>query len=589
MSGSPSDETVGRDGVPAKKKRRVPIACDLCRARKTKCDARKPVCSTCEISETTCEYTNTGINSGSKIVIDKRYFTSLESRLQKMEQQQQTVVMTPSSSSQHIPNEQQSVDGSTVMFSISNERGKHGSKIPLPLENGNWLPNITLPLSSHGPEFSVRPLPKETKPQGTIVADPDVFIGGDSGVYFTQLIINALNQPNEPFETIHTQPLSTPREEQQQPSLDLTMDLYELPDNTNELLDIFFDFHFVLSPPFHQPTIRRRFAAAIACSVHLRYVEHTLTLALINMCLAISICHRRPSMESARSKGRRVYERAMALVQPTLLRGGCIEKVQLLLLGARYLQSSSYPDESWNLLGLAIRIAYGLELHKNPRENLNFIMREEHKRTWYACFQFDKLFSMAYGRPSATASALFSVEFPEDLEDECIQADRLLFPQPKRPSFMSFSIQVSKLYKVMERALSQTHDESTSDLDTIVSLDAEYESWVDNLPPQLRVYDGQKPEKEEAVILNLRANMVRILIHRQSMTPPLSMLIGISGESSGLDITPRSKFKSHIAQYSRSICVKAAMDTISLVQMRHDITADSVGPSWFNLYYCMSR
>lgn len=149
---------------------------------------------------------------------------------------------------------------------------------------------------------------------------------------------------------------------------------------------------------------------------------------------------------------------------------------------------------------------------------------------------------------------------------------------------MSFSIQVAKLYRVLESAAclyergKVTWDTIAS---TIFSLDEEFEAWNRELPEHLKMHDDGSKDSEQALILALRANMVRILIHRQSLALMLSFLSESGGEKRGSE-----GLKNNMFQYSRSICVQTAMDTIHLVGLRHEKTTDAVGPSWFNLYYC---
>lgn len=418
----------------------------------------------------------------------------------------------------------------------------------------------------------------------TLVAtDPGVFLGGDSGIYFTQLIMNAMNGSvsnrlrSEPFPQPWT---STPAMDTAAP------DVFMLPPDSKELVDIFFNFHFELSPIFHKPTIEIAFKRVIDGDNRYRE-ENCDILSIMNMIFAISCSHRRSNTERS-GRSRSFYDAAMSLIQPTLLKNWKIQKIQTLLLGARYLQSSNSPDECWNVLGLAIRMAYGLELHHPPKDDLDFIAKETQKRVWYACFVQDKLLSMIYGKPAATSTSTFTTPLPEDLDDDCIQLDRLLYPSPRTPSVLSFFIQVAKLYQVMESTLAaHAREHVTGDAlaCTILSLDEEFEEWRRELPDHLRIYGSRiKQDNEQALILALRANMVRILIHRQALALTLSLLSGASNKHQGTD----KGLKNNTLQSSRSICVQTAIDTITLVGLRHEKTAAAAGPSWFNLYYRMS-
>jgi hypothetical protein len=397
-------------------------------------------------------------------------------------------------------------------------------------------------------------------------------MGGNSGISFTQLILNAMNRADS--DKLQAQPLSSPRDVQ---NLSATLDIFALPPDAPELIELFFNFHYELSPIFHAPSTLSKFQDVMQRDASCRG-EYRYALAIMNMIFAIAASHQRRGMDASLATTRKYYDTAMTLVGPTLLYDWSIEKVQTLLLGARYLQSSNSPDECWNVLGLAIRIAYGLELHQAPGDHFDCITKEVRKRVWYACFGFDQLLSMIYGRPCATSSATFNTPLPEDLDDECIQSSRLLFPNPRTPSVMSFSIQVSKLYRLLESASLVAEPQ----LETLVQLDEAFEAWYSSLPDSLKITRNAPVHDDKILILALRANMVRILIHRQSLAVTLSTLL-----NSGYNAKESEGLKNSMLRNSRHICVRTAEETIHLVGLRYEHTKNAVGPTWFNLYYRM--
>lgn len=490
----------------------------------------------------------------------KRYLQSLERRIQSIEE------MTPQDHAQqrHSP---------TTPSHASSNAGSTPANSSIPEVTQLSISTIQ---SDAPPEIH-----QSTNPARSdfVATDPDIFVGGSSGVSFTQLILNAMNGGNS--SKVQTEPFSIPRH------ADAGMgneDLFSLPADSADLIQCFFKWHFALTPIFHEPSARETFNAVLQSDISVRH-QHRYTLALMNMIFAFTISHRQTSVSAARRYARRHYEIAIALIQSRLLLDWDIEKVQILLLGSRYLQTSNSPDECWNVLGLAIRIAYGLELHRNPGDEFDYITKEVRKRVWCNLFIFDKLLSMIYGRPSATL-ATDSTLLPEDLDDSCIEKHRLLYPSPRRPSSMSFCIQVAKLYRLLETAsrLGDSGNVKRGNLAfTMASLDEEYEEWYQNVPSHLKVQSSIDDPNEQALILALRANMVRILIHRQSLAFPLHTLSGNSNQEQ--KSAASGGMKGNMFQFSRNICVSSAMEIIKLVGMRYQKRADAVGPSWFNLYY----
>lgn len=428
----------------------------------------------------------------------------------------------------------------------------------------------------------------QQQPQTIIPESPEIFMGGKASESFTQLILNAMNHGSARMAS-HS--FSSPREAIG--DIHDRMDLLVPPPDARRLITIYFDFHHILTPIFHVPTVLAQFEQVYSCDPAQLH-EYAYSIALINMMCAIAAAHNRPGQgtsEKAEPIARRYYEVAMLLVQPTLFVDWSIEKVQILLLGTRYLQAASYPEECWNVLGLALRVAYGLELHRPPDPTqFDCVAQEVRKRVWAACYGLDQLLSMIYGRPASISAATFSMPLPEDLDDDCIQPARLLYPSVRSPSTMSFFIAVSKLYRILESAASLSKQPTLED---IVQLDEEFETWRANLPPNLKIQAGTRVEDDKVLILALRANTVRILIHRQSLAVVLSALS--EATHSKMVSWERTEDLGHelrksMLRRSRQICVSTAENTIELVAQRHEPTS-AMGPSWFNLYYrtCISH
>jgi salicylate hydroxylase len=441
------------------------------------------------------------------------------------------------------------------------------------------LPSMTQSIPSIGWPTG-RSHPSQQQHQNILPTAPDIFLNGKAGESFTQLILNALNHPSVKLDA---RPFSSPRDCFVE--LKSSNDLFSLPPNARELLQVYFDFHHELTPIFHVPSIMAQFEEIFSNHNTSRTTDHIYTLAVLNMICALAVAHSRQGHEGSDATSRKYYNTAMQLMQPNLMSEWRIEKVQALLLGARYLQSSSYSDECWTVLGLAIRIAYDLELHRPPDpERFDCIDQEVRKRVWYACFGLDKLLSMIYGRPAATSTATFSTPLPEDLDDDCIRPTRLLFPSVRTTSSMSFFLQVSKLYRLLEATTVLGDQPSLADL---VRLDEEFETWHADVPDRLRIQEGLLQDDESALILALRANMVCILIHRQSLVSGLSALSSVS--STSIPVTKGlegGRLRTSMLQRSRQICVSMAEETVRLVAERHEQTKNAMGPSWFNLYYC---
>jgi hypothetical protein len=91
-----------------------------------------------------------------------------------------------------------------------------------------------------------------------------------------------------------------------------------------------------------------------------------------------------------RSTSNSFSSRSLALLQVDLMESGCIALVQTILLIVQYLQSTTYPNRCWNLIGMACRVSQGLGLHVEDRQTRRVGLElEMRRRVWYGCLILD--------------------------------------------------------------------------------------------------------------------------------------------------------------------------------------------------------
>lgn len=69
---------------PASKRRRVAVACDACRTRKSRCDGSRPQCSLCRDLGFECIYSPP--SASVNVIVQKDYLQGLEGRIKKLEE-----------------------------------------------------------------------------------------------------------------------------------------------------------------------------------------------------------------------------------------------------------------------------------------------------------------------------------------------------------------------------------------------------------------------------------------------------------------------------------------------------------------------
>ncbi|KAJ5934757.1 hypothetical protein N7466_004304 [Penicillium verhagenii] len=80
---APSEDPSPTPEVRPSKRRRVAVACDACRSRKSRCDGTRPRCSLCTDLGFECMYTPPA--TATNVIVQKEYLHGLEDRVKKLE------------------------------------------------------------------------------------------------------------------------------------------------------------------------------------------------------------------------------------------------------------------------------------------------------------------------------------------------------------------------------------------------------------------------------------------------------------------------------------------------------------------------
>lgn len=74
----------GANAHPVSKRRRVAVACDACRTRKSRCDGSRPQCSLCRDLGFECIYSPP--SASANVIVQKDYLKGLEGRVKTLEE-----------------------------------------------------------------------------------------------------------------------------------------------------------------------------------------------------------------------------------------------------------------------------------------------------------------------------------------------------------------------------------------------------------------------------------------------------------------------------------------------------------------------
>jgi transcriptional regulatory protein GAL4 len=95
-----------------------------------------------------------------------------------------------------------------------------------------------------------------------------------------------------------------------------------------------------------------------------------------------------------------LYRKALTLGQhESVFEAANLTTVQALVLLSNLSQKRNSPNTGWNLLGLAVRTALSLALHRElPHWKISLLDRESRRRVWWGLFIFDSGASTTFGR-----------------------------------------------------------------------------------------------------------------------------------------------------------------------------------------------
>ncbi|KAK0192183.1 fungal-specific transcription factor domain-containing protein [Armillaria mellea] len=306
---------------------------------------------------------------------------------------------------------------------------------------------------------------------------------------------------------------------------------YVFPDNDliTSLVAIYFETIHPIFPVLHRPT----FIKDVANGLHLRDEHFGATLLLV-----LSVASRYSDdprvfadPSSRLSAGWRFIVQT-PLFKKAVLSPPSLYELQSPVLGVIYSLGTSSPRFSWTVVGVGLRAATEIGLHRRKPEGHKVTLDDElKKRSFWALITLDRLLSLHLGRPVMMQEEDFDLELPIECDDEYwdIGTDgEVHFHQPAdKPSIIShfnaqirlsgiMSVVVRMLYSIKKgrEMLGLTgegwEERLTSDIDIAMNV------WMNSIPVHLR-WDPDRDDilfLYQSAVLYTTYYMLKIHIHR---------------------------------------------------------------------------
>ncbi|KAF9268426.1 hypothetical protein L218DRAFT_954789 [Marasmius fiardii PR-910] len=212
--------------------------------------------------------------------------------------------------------------------------------------------------------------------------------------------------------------------------------------------------------------------------------------------------------------------------------------LQLLSLSVIFLITNSVLDANWTLIGIGIRSAQEMGVHRKPAQSRNAVEDELFKRAFWLLVSVDLFFSAFLGRPRATTSDDFDVDLPVECDDEYWENPdpEKAFVQPAgKPSVVSFFSTLLRLLEIVSFAQRTLYSVRNSELwsgmgisgidwkrKAVMQLDSALNKFLDTIPEHLK-WNPENPDPvffQQSVMLHVIYNWVQIHIHRPFIPRP---------------------------------------------------------------------
>ncbi|KAL2813140.1 fungal-specific transcription factor domain-containing protein [Aspergillus granulosus] len=505
--------------LPMQKRRRVTRACDECRRKKIKCDGKQP-CTHCTVYSYECTYDQP---SNRRRNPAPQYVEALENRLHKAEALLHVVLPDL-----NLDDPQFDVHATEQLLqAIKREKLSQQPPSQPPLQPPS---DTTGPAEVQGPDGAgADESLLESMVDNTGCLDLDDqghwdYHGHTSGIIFLRRLRKQLGvhqQPGTAEIPIRTRPglqqiLESPKsmsESPQEPSLPPT---HDLPPRDvarrlchNAIEDGCSIIRFVHEPSFYAMLDRiydtppEQFTNEENSFLPLLYIVISVgCLFSDDGAGTLDMC----GYESAIGQGFQYFKAGRQLLEITDCRD--LTSLQAICFMVLFLQSSAKLSTCYSYVGIALRSALRLGLHRSVAADFNPIERELRKRIFWVIRKMDVYVSTLLGLPQMLSDDDIDQEYPMPIDGEFITAHGIMPTPEGRIHAMHGANAHTRLSNIILKIvkyiypLKTAQHRSKSDQRYVVShskireIERDLQSWMEELPAALRPGTEVSPQIE---------------------------------------------------------------------------------------------
>ncbi|KAI5923011.1 c6 zinc finger domain-containing protein [Camillea tinctor] len=315
------------------------------------------------------------------------------------------------------------------------------------------------------------------------------YLGSTAGVFFLRSLLFWLGNraPASPFgrynEWLHPSLMS-----QQTSPLSHSMLSRQVMDN---LIDTYFSTFHLTYPVIHEPTFRAQFHEIIP-----RPPQRSWHMLFYTVLAIGAWC----SDSKGSDLENELHHQALLLGEDeTIFESANLTFVQALTLMSNLSQKCNRPNTGFNFLGLAVRMALSLGLHRElPDWNISLFQREMRRRTWWCLYLFDSGAATTFGRPIMLPEReAMDVKYVLNIEDEFLTPNTTNIPNESPAPTIYSNLKTQNDFHVHSNYISNRLLSATGiTKDEALKHNVDLESWSKTVPDYFQL-DSQLARDEQ--------------------------------------------------------------------------------------------
>ncbi|KAL0566242.1 Gypsy retrotransposon integrase-like protein 1 [Marasmius crinis-equi] len=315
-----------------------------------------------------------------------------------------------------------------------------------------------------------------------------------------------------------------------------------------DLLHNLIDLYFTNISPFFPILHRGIFEKCVSQNLHHR--DRDFAAVVLVVCATASRTSEDPRVLDDRDEHGRLsagwkWFRQIRLIKNKFIEPPSVYELQLYCITVYFLSGTSTPEASWVVLGLGVRLAQDMGIHRKPPSDAKPTIESQlWNRAFWVLIAIDVVMSTFLGRPRATHTDDFDLPLPIECDDEYWETEdpEMAFKQPPgKPCTMSYWVSFLKLLDIVGFSQRTIYAVRKTDMWTrmgmsgpewtekiVAELDSALNAWVDTIPGHLK-WNPTHPSQThflQSTILYMTYYWVQLLVHKSFLNPHPNAKVG---------------------------------------------------------------